>query len=164
MRAEKELGEDTEYELLFSVAKFDLDYWLCHNFFVKREKKTWLGSRGSFSSSCKTKTVNNSCSYSRFSIYMSPCIERETSVFGGFSSVDKRQGDWQGQGSTVVSLVHSSPLHPTPCSSAGTVSGRATSNNKISLLHSLLALSKGLIQRIAASLYLHTNKREDVDS
>lgn len=80
------------------------------------------------------------------------------------ASADNRQCGWQGQGSTVAWLVHSSPLHPTRCTSTHTVSGRAQCNNNISLLHSLLAISKGLIQRITASPYLHTNKKGDVDS
>lgn len=64
-----------------------------------------------------------------------------------FSNADKRQGGWQGQGSTVAWLVHSSPLHPTLCNSTDTVSGR------ISLLHSLLALPlKGWFN---ASLHPH---------
>ena len=70
-----------------------------------------------------------------------------------FPNADKRQGGWQGQGSTVAWLVHSSPLHPTLRNSTDTVSGRAESNNKISLLHSLLALSlKGWFN---ASLHPH---------
>lgn len=144
-----------------------------HSRHSKRRRQDWevrgVGG-GGFSSSGKTRTIKMSRSYSRF-LSVCHCVfyrKREmveTSLFfvSGFQ-VQTKGGDWQGQGSTVAWLVHSSPLHPTRCNSTYTVSGRAQSNNKMSILHSLPALSKGLIQRIAASLYLHTNKKEDVDS
>lgn len=159
-----------ECDLLFSVVQFGLDYWLCHNIpVIVREDR--IGKLGDFSSSWTTETINISRSYSR-SLSLCHCVlygKREMDetllVFlFWFPSADKRQCGWQGQGGTVAWLVHSSPLHPTRRNSTDTVSGRAQSNNEISLLHSLLALSKRLIQRIAASPYLHTNKREDVDS
>lgn len=138
------------------------------------EKKAGLGSWGGFGSSWKTKTINMPSSYSRF-LSLPRCMDSgemaETLLvfLFCFPSADKRQCGWHGQGSTVAWLVHSSPLRPTRHNSTHThththsVSGWAQSNNNISLLHSLLALSKGPIQRIAASPYLHTNKREDVD-
>lgn len=76
----------------------------------------------------------------------------------------KAERGWPGQGGAAAWLAHSSPLRPTRHNGTDAVTRRVLGNNIISLLHSPLAVSKGLIQCIAALPYLHTNKGEDVDS
>ncbi len=161
-----------EYDLLFSVVQFGLHYWLCHNIPVIVKEEDRIRKLWGFSSSWNTRTITISCSYSRSLSLCHRVLHRkremvETSLdffCFGFQVQTKGSVAGKGRAAQFAWLVHSSPLHPTRRNSTDAVSGRAQSNNKISLLHSLLALSKRLIQRIAASPYLHTNKREDVDS
>lgn len=154
--AERAERRHCEYELLSSSA------WItdCVTTFPlsPRKKKTGLGNReGGLDSALPARPRQWPFPAPSAAFYQYVKVKES-------NGLNQTKGRVAGKGRAVAWLVHSSPLHRTPCTSTATVSGRAQSNNKISLLHSLLALPKGSIQRIAASLYLHTNKREDVDS
>lgn len=137
---------------------------MSHSRHSNRRRQDWeVRGGGVFSSSWKTQTLNISrchCNFPSFChcvLYRKREIHETLVVFlFWFPSADKRPVGQHRHGSTcMISAFHTTPPHPMQQHRQSQWTG--SGQQQISLL----ALSKGLI---AASLYLHTNKREDVDS
>lgn len=126
-----------------------------------RNKKEDLGGLSLF-----WKNETNTFHYLRSSCHSVPFRERQIAeAFVVFVSVSKcRQKGRAGQGKSMITTFLTTPPHPVQCDGTGAARWQVLGDSKISLLCSLLAVSTRLIQCVTASPYLHTNKREDVDS